>query len=78
MARIRGTKNNDILDGTDDADTLMGRRGDDLLNGGLGNDKLKGGKGNAPCVAKVATITTSAAMASIPPSFSTISRTTHS
>ena len=46
MARIRGTKNNDILDGTDDADTLMGRRGDDLLNGGLGNDKLKGGKGN--------------------------------
>lgn len=46
MAKIKGTKKRDILNGFASADTLLGLDGNDDLKGNAGNDKLFGGKGN--------------------------------
>jgi hypothetical protein len=55
MAKIKGTKDNNILQGTSLSDTifglagddkLFGRGGDDALYGGAGNDTMYGGAGN--------------------------------
>ncbi len=44
--RIRGTDNNDTLNGTSASEEIRGERGDDILNGLGGNDRLRGDKGN--------------------------------
>ena len=43
--RLKGGKNDDILDGRGGRDVLLGRAGDDDLRGGDGNDVLKGAGG---------------------------------
>ena len=45
---IRGTRNDDVLEGTDEGrETIYGRGGDDVLFGGIsGGDRLIGGAGN--------------------------------
>lgn len=43
---IKGTKNNDILNGDDSNNKIDGKDGDDQLFGWEGNDELKGGKGD--------------------------------
>ncbi|MGH6893166.1 MAG: calcium-binding protein, partial [Dongiaceae bacterium] len=55
MAKIKGKKGDDILNGTSQSDSifggagndqLYGHQGNDFLSGGLGNDLLEGGEGN--------------------------------
>lgn len=55
MAKIKGTKRDEILEGTNFNDSifgmagndrLFGHRGHDLLDGGDGNDTMRGGMGN--------------------------------
>lgn len=43
---LRGTRDDDLLDGQGGNDQLRGRAGDDLLLGGDGNDLLRGGRGD--------------------------------
>ena len=52
--RLRGTMDNDLLNGGDGDDVLVGRDGNDVLNGGpgenrflpgLGSDQIQGGSG---------------------------------
>jgi len=43
---IKGTKDNDELDGGDGDDVIIGFRGDDNLIGGDGEDDLSGGEGD--------------------------------
>ncbi|MCJ8278664.1 MAG: cadherin-like domain-containing protein [Rivularia sp. ALOHA_DT_140] len=43
---IKGTKENDNLEGTDKKDIIRGNNGDDTLTGFAGDDILKGGEGN--------------------------------
>ncbi len=50
MARIRGTKNDDILIGTPQNDTLLGGNGNDILEGREGDDVYVGGKGTDTAV----------------------------
>lgn len=45
MARITGTRDDDLLDGTSDRDVIIGGRGDDTLRGGAGDDFLRGDQG---------------------------------
>lgn len=45
MARIKGKKKNDKLDGTDEDDDIFGKDGNDKLDGLGGADYLVGGKG---------------------------------
>ncbi len=44
--RLRGTADDDLLDGGDGADRLNGGNGNDELFGGAGGDRLNGGRGN--------------------------------
>lgn len=46
MARITGTKRDDVLTGGDESDFILGRTGDDVLRGGRGDDTLKPGTGS--------------------------------
>lgn len=46
MAKIKGNKNDNTLNGTALDDTLIGKSGDDSLFGNDGNDLLKAGNGN--------------------------------
>lgn len=46
MAKIVGTRGNDVLQGGADADYLYGRDGNDLLIGDANADRLYGGKGD--------------------------------
>lgn len=46
MAKIKGNKKKNKLNGTNDDDTISGKGGNDKLKGKDGNDKLKGGADN--------------------------------
>ena len=46
MAKIKGTKFDDSLDGTAGSDRIYARGGDDMVFAGDGNDKVFGGKGD--------------------------------
>lgn len=43
---IRGTKDDDIIQGSGDGDKIFGGRGDDFIRGGNGNDHIFGGSGD--------------------------------
>lgn len=45
MAKIKGTKGNDVLAPFLTADQYDGKSGNDIITGGGGNDSIKGGKG---------------------------------
>ena len=44
--RIRGTDEDDVLDGTENAEEIRGDKGNDTLSGLGGDDRLRGEKGN--------------------------------
>ena len=46
MAKIKGTKKSDILNGTGGIDTILGLAGSDQIHGKGGKDKLDGGSGD--------------------------------
>jgi Ca2+-binding RTX toxin-like protein len=46
MADIRGSQDDDVLDGTGDDDEIRGLGGHDVIDGRGGDDDLRGGRGN--------------------------------
>jgi hypothetical protein len=46
VTTIRGTKQEDMLDGTAFNDKIIGGKGDDIIQAGSGNDRVIAGKGN--------------------------------
>ena len=51
MAKIKGTKNGDILEGTSGNDIITGLQGDDTINGGAGDDRVVAGSGDDTIIA---------------------------